>query len=62
MICGLRLVWREFCSEIFIDLSIRYQYQALRACSPLAQGRGRAKAHKKPVQICLSTDLHRFLF
>ena len=27
MLCGLRLVWREFCSEIFIDLSIRYQYQ-----------------------------------
>ena len=27
MLCGLRLVWRKFCSEILFDLSIRYQYQ-----------------------------------
>ena len=27
MLCGLRLVWCKFCSETFIDLSIRYQYQ-----------------------------------
>ena len=26
MLCVLRLVWHEFCSKIFSDLSIRYQY------------------------------------
>ena len=26
MLCGLRLVWHKFCSEIYTDLSIRYQY------------------------------------
>ena len=28
MLCGLRLVWHEFFSEIFLDLSIRYQYDS----------------------------------
>ena len=27
MLCGLRLVWREFFSEIFLELSIRNQYE-----------------------------------
>ena len=26
MLCGLRLVWRKFSSEIFIDLPISFQY------------------------------------
>ncbi len=33
MLCGLRLVWRKFCSEILIDLPIRYQYELGNAVS-----------------------------
>ena len=30
MLCGLCLVWRKFCSEIFFNLSIRYSYNKKR--------------------------------